>query len=212
MVTTTTKDLFLNPRAFFDAKKAEGESLKVPVLIVLAIGIVSAISAYVLALPFLEYLPPEVAGLGPVFAAFGSVVALIMAIVMWVVFAGVFHGISALLGGEGSFKRTLAFVGYGYAPQVIGTAIYVVFVYLFMANLQLPPASAISADPTIFADLMKDPLIQIGGIISLLFVLWSANIWIFGVRAARNLSLKNAAITVGVPMALYILYVLFTLL
>ncbi|WP_301663915.1 Yip1 family protein [Methanoculleus frigidifontis] len=207
----TTQDLFLNPRAFFDAKKAEGDSLKVPALIVLAIGIVSAISAYVLALPFLQYLPSEIAGLGPVLAAFGGIFALVMVLVVWVLFAGVFYGISALLGGEGSFKQTLAFVGYGYAPQLVGTAIYVVFVWLFMANLVLPPASAIS-DPTIFADLMKDPYIQIGGIINLLFVLWSANIWIFGVKSARNLSLKNAAIAVGIPVALYVLYTLFSLL
>ncbi len=209
-MAATTIDLFLNPRAFFEAKVSGNAGLKVPALIVLVIGIISAVSAYVLALPFLQYLPAEMAGLGPVLAAFGGIFALVTVLVMWVVFAGIFYGISAVLNGEGSFKQMLAFVGYGYAPQVIGTAIYVVFVYLFMANLVLPPASAIS-DPTVFTDLMKDPYIQIGGIINLLFVLWSANIWIFGVKYARNLSVKNAAITVGVPVALYVLYVLFNL-
>ena len=42
--------------------------------------------------------------------------------------------------------------------------------------------------------------------ITIVFLLWSANIWIFGMKHARNLTLKNAAITVGVPVGIYIIY------
>ena len=40
---------------------------------------------------------------------------------------------------------------------------------------------------------------------------WSANILIFGMKHARNLH-ADAALTVGIPVALYIAYILITLL
>ncbi len=40
-------------------------------------------------------------------------------------------------------------------------------------------------------------------------MLWSANIWVFGLKHARNLSTKNALITVAIPMAVYVLWTIF---
>jgi len=56
-----------------------------------------------------------------------------------------------------------------------------------------------------------DPLMQASGIIGILVVLWSANIWIFGIKHARNVSTKNALITVGVPVGMYIVYLISTI-
>ncbi|NLZ29801.1 MAG: YIP1 family protein, partial [Methanomicrobiales archaeon] len=57
-----------------------------------------------------------------------------------------------------------------------------------------------------------DPLTQIAGLVGILFILWSANILIFGMKHARNLSTRDAALTVGIPTALYVVYILITLL
>ena len=50
---------------------------------------------------------------------------------------------------------------------------------------------------------MHDPAMmeftQIATIISIVFLLWSANIWIFGVKHSRQLTLRNAAICVAAP-------------
>jgi hypothetical protein len=59
--------------------------------------------------------------------------------------------------------------------------------------------------------LATDPLAQIAGLVGILFTLWSANIWIFGMKYARNLSTRDAALTVGIPVGLYILYSIVTL-
>jgi hypothetical protein len=53
---------------------------------------------------------------------------------------------------------------------------------------------------------------KIATALGIIFTLWSANIWIFGLQYARNLSLKNAAITVGVPIGLSVLYTILTML
>ncbi|HDN68799.1 MAG TPA: hypothetical protein ENG23_04390, partial [Methanomicrobia archaeon] len=44
--------------------------------------------------------------------------------------------------------------------------------------------------------------------VGILFMLWSANIWIFGLKHARNLSTRDAVLTVAIPVAIYILVLL----
>ncbi|NLM81743.1 MAG: YIP1 family protein, partial [Candidatus Methanoculleus thermohydrogenotrophicum] len=56
-----------------------------------------------------------------------------------------------------------------------------------------------------------DPLTQIAGLLGILFILWSANIWIFGLKYARNLSTRDAVLTVGIPAGLYLAYQIYTL-
>jgi hypothetical protein len=62
---------------------------------------------------------------------------------------------------------------------------------------------------------MHDPamleLTQITSLIAIVFLLWSANIWIFGVKHARRLSMRDAAICGAVPVVAYVLYITYTL-
>jgi len=54
-------------------------------------------------------------------------------------------------------------------------------------------------------------LTQISALVSIVFLLWSANIWIFGLQHARKLSMRDAAICVGLPVIAWILYMVYTL-
>ena len=205
-------DVLIKPIKFFEARMKEAESLKVPLLIVLISGMISGIVAFLMARIALEMLsetlPPEALGLASTIGGISAFVgAVVVSLVIWVVFAAVFFGISWLLKGEGTFKRTLEFVGYGYIPMIIGGIISAVLIYNFISTAQIPQVT----DPAQIAEIvtqwiMKSPMLQLSSIIGTLFMLWSANIWVFGLRHARNLSTKNALITVGIPVALYVLY------
>jgi hypothetical protein len=54
-------------------------------------------------------------------------------------------------------------------------------------------------------------LTQITSLVAALFLLWSASIWIFGLQHSRQISVKDAALCVGVPVVLYIIYVIYNL-
>jgi hypothetical protein len=62
---------------------------------------------------------------------------------------------------------------------------------------------------------MHDPamieMTQIISVISIVFLLWSANIWIFGMKNARQLSERDSALCVGIPVVVYILYTIYTM-
>jgi hypothetical protein len=52
-------------------------------------------------------------------------------------------------------------------------------------------------------------LTKVSVVIAVIFLLWSANIWIYAIKYSRNISMKHAAITVMLPIIVYIIYVLF---
>jgi hypothetical protein len=183
-------EVLTNPDKFFEARMKGEESLKIPVLIVLISGIIGDISAFVITGMTMELLrealPPEAQSFMSFMLIFGAIVAVIFSLIIWVVFAAIFFGISSIFKGEGKFKRTLEFVGYGYIPMIIGGVVSAIFMYHFVYYVPLTHFHSYA--------------------IGILFMLWSANIWVFGLKHARNLSTKNAVITAAIPVAAYILF------
>ena len=204
--------LVTNPRAFFEALEGQPVSLRLPALIVVVVGVLGAITGYQMSSVVVNALDiPGMEGLGGVLGAIGALSALIVVFLFWVVYTAVFFVISMAFNGRGDFNRLLAYVGYGHLPQIIGGAVTLVLTWSFLSNLRAPSLT----DPTAIQEwtqsLLQNPTMQLAGAVSLLFLLWSANIWIFGVRTGRKLSTRDAAITVGVPVLLYILYTVYTL-
>ena len=203
-------EVLTNPNKFFETRKKGEESLKLPVFIVLISGIIGGISAFLSSSMMIEAmsktLPPEVQSFMS-FMPIGSAIGVVVfSFIIWLIIAAVFFGISCIFKGEGKFKRTLEFVGYGYIPTIIGGLISAVLLYNFVTTVQIPTIT----DPTkineVITPLMKSPMMLLSSVISILFMLWSANIWVFGLKHARNLSTRNALITVAIPVAAYILY------
>ena len=130
--------------------------------------------------------------------------------------AGVFHVISMIFKGSGKFARTLASTGYGLLPTVIGSVITTLILLTYLPRISVPVVRNLQ-DPAVvqnaMQELMLDPAMkeftQVSMAISILFLVWSANIWIFGVRQARGLALKQACITVIVPVTIFILYLVY---
>ena len=203
-------EVLTNPNKFFETRKKGEESLKLPVFIVLISGIIGGISAFLSSSMMIEAmsktLPPEAQGFMS-FMPIGSAIGVVVfSFIIWLIIAAVFFGISCIFKGEGKFKRTLEFVGYGYIPTIIGGLISAVLLYNFVTTVQIPTIT----DPTkineVITPLMKSPMMLLSSAVGILFMLWSANIWVFGLKHARNLSTRNALITVAIPVAAYILY------
>ncbi|KAF1078556.1 YIP1 family protein [Methanogenium sp. MK-MG] len=201
-------DLLLRPAAFFPGRlEGDKPDLKIPLAIVLLSGIVGAVSAAYMSSVTMAMLPSDIAGLGSIIVGIAVVSAFIATIIFWVIIAAVFHGISALRGGKGDFQRTLAVAGYGTLPMVFGSIISGIIVYFSLSGATIRAVSDPLQASAAVTELMSGPSMMIAGVISLLFVLWSANIWVFGMQEARNLSGKDALISVGIPVLIYCLLI-----
>lgn len=208
-------EVLTNPNKFFEERMKGEESLKIPVLIILISGLIGGIAAFLITGITIELLrealPPEAMGIASTIGGIAAfIVAVIASFVIWLVFAALFFGISGLFKGEGQFKRTLEFVGYGYIPTLIYGIISVIFMYYFVyymyPTMSIPPVTDPAKLGVALEPVMKSPMMQLSYAISILFMLWCANIWVFALKHARNLTTKNAVITVAIPMAAYILY------
>ncbi len=213
-------DILIRPRAFFQNAIAEKESLKIPGLMVLTLGIISAVYAYLIGGLTGKMMAGLIPGMESIIAISTILGALFGIFIFWGIWTGVFYLISSLFKGKGTFKRSLEFIGYGYLPQIFGGLLTIIVAILYIPKVVVPeiPAGA-GQDPQLIQEaiksLMHDPammeMTQIISIISIVFLLWSANIWIFGMKNARQLSERDSALCVGIPVVVYILYIIYTM-
>jgi len=213
-------DLVLRPNAFFAGLMGEKESVKIPALILLVSGIIGAATAYVVSGPSAKMMAGLMPGIETIIMLTAVPVALIGVYLFWVIWTGVFYGLSYLLKGNGTFKRTLEVVGYGSVPQILGSLLTLVISMLYIPRVVAPQlTNAAAENPQMIQDavnaLKNNPAMmeynQIVSIVSILFIVWSANYWIFGLKYARNISLRDAAVCVCVPVVGMILIVMYTL-
>ena len=213
-------EIFSNPDIFFQDLMNGKEDLRIPALIVIAGGVVAAAYAYEVGALTGQMMGKLMAGMGTIIAVSAIAGALIGTLLFWVIWSGIFYAMSSLFRGKGSFRRTMASVGYGYLPQVAGTLIMFIISFVYLPKVRVPEISAAALqDPQVIQEaikaLMHDPammeLAQISSIITIVVLLLSANIWIFGLKHARALPIRDAAICVLVPVVGYVIYMLYML-
>lgn len=213
-------DILMRPDAFFEKIVTEHESLKIPALIVLIGGILGAALGYLMGELSATMMAGIMPGLDSIIIISAVLGGLFGTFIFWLIVAGLFHILSALFKGQGSFNRTLEVVGYGYLPQLIGSVITLIAAIEYIPKVTVPVLTKAAAeDPAAIEAatkaLMNDPAMlqftQISTLVAIVFMLWSAHIWIFGIRHARSLSMRDAAICVGAPVIVYILYVIYNL-
>jgi hypothetical protein len=213
-------DILISPNAFFRNAINEKENLKVPLLIVLCVAIIGAVHAYLVGGLTGKLMGALMPGMETIIM-FSTVIGAVIGIfLIWIILTGIFYGLSIPFKGQGSFRRCLEFTGYGYLPQILGSVISVIVAFMYAPKVVVPGISAAAIqDPQVIQDavktLMHDPammeMTQMIAVISIVFLLWSANNWIFGMKYARNLSMRDAAICVGAPVLVYVLYMTYTL-
>jgi hypothetical protein len=210
--------LLLRPDTFFSERIKEPENLKIPGIIVTTGAIIAALGSYLIS-GIYEGLFTAAAGEGmaSLLGIFGAVSAFFAFIIIWwVIFAGIFYLLSIAFAGNGTFRRTLEFAGYGLVPVIIGSVISVLISLYYLPMIEVPAISNIQ-DPAaiqrVMSGIFEDPAFreftQLSAIISAIFLAWSANLWIFGVRYARALSLRNAIIVVLIPVTIFMVYTLY---
>ncbi len=118
--------------------------------------------------------------------------------IFWFFVTVLFYILSLFFHGTGTFSRCLEVVGLGFLPQIIGNCVILVITFLFFG-----------APVMMFYQRIMTMAVLI------LFGIWSAYCWIYGIKQAQQLSLRNATISVGLPVLIYVIllpYFLFSVL
>jgi hypothetical protein len=210
--------LLLRPDTFFGERMKEPEDLKIPGIIAIAGGIIAAVGAYLMSGIYAGIFTAAAGeGMASVMGVFSAVSAFFAFIIIWwAIFGGIFYLFSIVFHGSGTFRRTLQFTGYGLVPVIIGSVLSLLISLYYLPMIDVPAISNIQ-DPAavqrfmtgIFEDPAFREFTQVSAVISAVFLAWSANLWIFAIRHARALPLRNAIIVVLIPAAVFIIYTLY---
>jgi len=137
-------------------------------------------------------------GLVEAFAAGTTVRAVVRRVVsraagavgLWVGVAGLLQFTTWVVGGSGSYWDTLRYVGYGFLPAVLSSALELLTVLVVAVTGGSP---------------VDHPLVGTldGPAVTLVFFAWTGLLWTFGLREARDLSMQAAltAVALGVVVA-----------
>ena len=200
-----------NPNGFFKKKITEKIEWKNPFIIMAFMAVVGTITIYTTMMSTMQsFMDMDFLGAAGQaimigFLIIGSIIGVLFS---WILYTGIFYVISVIFHGEGDFKRLMEFVSYGFIPNIAGSLISAYYTSKVFSNIDFASVT----DPQAMQDMIyADPSMKIATALGIIFTLWSANIWIFALQYARNLSLKNAAITVGVPIGLSVLYTILTM-
>jgi hypothetical protein len=202
--------LFTDPDGFFRREMMEWSDLKTPAFIVLIAGIIGAASAYLVSRTVLQIFPGNLQTATGLVAVVGVAGAIVWIFLAWVAYTTVFHVISMLFMGKGTFAGTLAVVGYGFLPTIIGSLIGLLLFWYYLPTLQVGPVSDVMDIQSATTAFTHAPVFQMVSMIGIIFLLWSANIWVYGLRYSRGISLRHAVMTVAMPVVVLIVVNLVT--
>lgn len=201
-------DVLYDPGSFFD-RGDEADSPLVPVVVALVVGAVGGLAVWlsvqqtaVLLARLQDGAGQQAGTFATVGGAVGVVVALVMPFVAWLVYAGLFHGIGVLLGGEGSFWTTLVYTGWGLAPKLIGSAVNLGTTWVVLGSVQVPTDVTMASFQRYQQAIGSHPANLVGTGVGVLVLLWSAFIWVSAVEHAIDLEREDAMIAVGIPVAI----------
>lgn len=189
-VTTVLTD----PKRFFEERDLD---LTLPAAIVVGIVVLRIASAVVEALLLTPRLTGRMGGPGgdaAVASAIGGLIggvftAVVGPLIAWVLFSGIFYGISEVLADEptGDFTDVLAVTAWGFVPRLITVAVALA---LAVVGVILVGPLGLSASLTSIV-LLLAPLVGLG------MTLWSAYVWGNGLAVVRTISPKQGYVTVA---------------
>lgn len=196
-----------DPESFFE-RGEEAASPVVPVVAALIVGALGAVAAWRSFQATSEVFMQAgqggggAGGLTAVFSGVAVVVALVTPFVVWLVYALLFHGITAVLDGEGSLTTTLVYAGWGLLPKVVGSLVGLATTWIVLDAVQ-PPAEVTPQTAQAYQQAIQNhPASLAGTAVGILLLLWSAYIWVAAVQHARDVDRPDAMIAVGVPVAI----------
>lgn len=207
-VRRTMLEVLNNPNGFFEKKIKDRIDLKPPYAIIGTLSFLILANAVVLTQKLMGNLLEDIPTIAQLIViTFGLISVIASGVVGWLITSGLFYTLSVLLAGKGYFSRVLEFIAYGFLPLVLSSAISLVL----MTVMCLFTDFAMNDPLAIEQAMLKSPYMIASNAISIIMVLWSANIWVFAMIHSRNLTTKKAMITVGIPMGLYLVYMLYTM-
>ncbi|HEY3272302.1 MAG TPA: Yip1 family protein [Methanocella sp.] len=174
-------------------------------VIVVAYAILAMIATYI-TLSHINYVVTDASldsnALKMIALVFGVGGVLIMTLLAWPIVTAILHLFSMMFGGEGKiYPSMMTAIGYSQLPKLIAAVILIgMATQAPMSTVEVSSTGGYTMPNAVTGTLYWAQLAA-----SWIFLLWSCYIGALAVKHGEKLSMKNALITVGIPLAIYVL-------
>lgn len=179
----------------------------VPIGALFAVGVIGGVAAW-MNVERTMVMMAEATGAGgtggftAVLTAVTFVSALTTPFVVWFLYAGAFHLVSAMVGGEGEFQTTLTYTAWGFLPKLVSAVVGLAATWWALQAVPLPNEFT-ERSVEAYTNAGQSHSATLGSaLVGVLVLAWSASIWVAAVQAARDVDRTDTAIAVGVPLAI----------
>lgn len=189
-------DLLIDPDGFFD-RQVEDDGFLGPATVVTAVGLAGIASPLVVLEAMLQGLGSE-AGYFLVGYGIGLVGTFLGPFLEWMLLSLGFYAISTRFGGRGPVRRVVRLVGWGFVPASMAGLVMTGAMAHTVSRITTPtdPEGALN-----FVRLVQSaPTVRLAIGVGIVFTVWSGLLWVFAVKHARNLSVREAVPTVAIPL------------
>jgi len=204
------RTLIVDPSSFFE-ERPYGMNLKFPILLVGIVAILDIIRALVLMRPLFRTLSVSGSSFVYVPLVMAIIATLLTPFAVWLLYSGAFHAIATVVfDASGELRRTVKRVGWGFVPRVFGQSVVLGFVYWELRPIRRP--ESVSSVGAYLTEIANSQALTVGSILSLVFVVWSAFIWLFAIKHEYDISLMTANFIVGPPIVIEIAWLTYQIL
>lgn len=129
----------------------------------------------------------------------GVMGGLMSVFLVWFLYAGVFYLLSAYFDGSGEVRTLIILVGWGFVPKIFAGIFAGALTFTALQGTT-PPQSPEAAERFI-QGFQESSAHDFSVALEIVFTVWSAFLWMFAVKHGRHLDIRDAAITVFLPIA-----------
>lgn len=187
---------------------AEQPMIEEAVIIVGVLAVIGALAAYVRSYTLVINVENMPSSMQSVISLTGIIFALIGPFLIWLIGAGILHFISMILSGEGKFyPQMMTVVGYSMVPLLFSGVIGIIL-------LSMMPSMTITistTNPEAAKEIYNNPYIIGSSTIGTIMQAWASVILYFGVRSAQRLTPVKSAVVAGIPLAINIISLVWSL-
>ena len=209
--------ILTKPKEFFASCADQEPSLRWPCILITIMAVLSAIVGYQMGELTGRLLSGMMQGLGIITSVITAVGSFFSPYIMWVIAIVIFYALQRFFKGTGSFKRVAEITGYGMLPLIFASVVGIILAMYYLPMVAIKPF--FGSDPqkinAAVQGMLQDPALHqfsiLSSIISIIFMIWAANLWAFGFETCCGLDSKKAMMTAGIPVLVYIIYTLATL-
>jgi len=186
-----------DPDDFF-ARQSADPSFAAPMAVVLLAGVALNLNTVLVLPAFSGALSGQSETIARVVTLIGAVGGSLGVFGLWFIYAGSFHTISVYFGGDGRFRTLFLLTGWGFLPLLLQGAFGAAMLQYTLQHVTVPQDPA-RLEPFIQGLQTRPPLL-VASVARLAVLAWQGLLWTLAVRHSRDLSRREALLTVGLPV------------